>query len=96
LRGHTGHLANFRGQPKIEPASLYNNAAWTRFTPVHEMALADWQTAIRGELDVVFLGCKHALPHMMRRGRGAIVNTASISALVSTELPRLARGWTIT
>ena len=75
---------------------LYNNAAWTRFTPVHEMALADWQTAIRGELDVVFLGCKHALPHMMRRGRGAIVNTASISALVSTELPRLARGWTIT
>ena len=71
---------------------LYNNAAWTAFAPVHEMPLADWQAAIRGELDIVFLGCKHALPHMMRRGRGAIINTASISGLVSTELPGLAGG----
>jgi len=71
---------------------LYNNAAFTLFTPVHEMALEDWRSAMRGELDVVFLGCKHALPHLMRRGRGAIVNTASISALVSTELPGLVGG----
>src|SRR6202011_4629701 len=25
LRRHTGHLANFRGQPKIEPTSLYDH-----------------------------------------------------------------------
>jgi NAD(P)-dependent dehydrogenase (short-subunit alcohol dehydrogenase family) len=71
---------------------LYNNAAWTLFTALHEMALADWQAAIRGELDIVFLGCKHVLPHMIRRGRGVIVNTASVSALVSTQLPGLVGG----
>lgn len=71
---------------------LYNNAALTLFLPVHEMPLAQWQWAIRAELDVVFLGCKHALPHMMAQGGGAIINTASISALVSTELPGLSGG----
>ena len=71
---------------------LYNNAAWTLFVPLHRMALADWQAAIRGELDIVFLACKHALPHMMAQRRGAIVNTASIAGLVSTELPGLEGG----
>jgi NAD(P)-dependent dehydrogenase (short-subunit alcohol dehydrogenase family) len=71
---------------------LYNNAALTLFVPVHEMPLSQWQWAIRAELDVVFLGCKQALPHMMRQGAGVIINTASISALVSTELPGLVGG----
>ena len=71
---------------------LYNNAAFSQFTLVHEMGLSDWQTAIHGELDVVFLGCKYALPHLMERGRGAIVNTASVSGLLSTELPGLTGG----
>ena len=71
---------------------LYNNAAFTLFAMVHEMSLDDWRKAIQGELDVIFLGCKYALPHMMRQGRGAIVNTASISGLVSTELPGLTGG----
>ena len=30
----------------------------------------------------VFLGTKHALPHMLSAGRGSIVNTASIAGLV--------------
>ena len=29
----------------------------------------------------VFLTCKHALPHMLQAGRGAIVNVASVAAI---------------
>jgi len=71
---------------------LYNNAALGGFGMVHEMALADWDAAVRGELDVVFLGCKHAIPLMVGSGGGSIVNTASVSALVSTLLPGMPGG----
>jgi len=71
---------------------LYNNAALTLFVPLHEMSLSQWQWAIRAELDVVFLGCRQALPHMLHQGAGTIINTASISGLVSTELPGLVGG----
>ena len=70
---------------------IYNNAALGGFGMVHEMALADWDAAVRSELDVVFLGCKHAIPLMTVRG-GSIINTASVSALVSTELPGMRGG----
>ncbi|KAB2345562.1 SDR family NAD(P)-dependent oxidoreductase [Actinomadura rudentiformis] len=50
--------------------------------PLHEQSAEDfdavWRTNARG----VFLCMKHELPHMLRRGRGVIVNTASISAEV--------------
>src|SRR5262245_6209643 len=71
---------------------LYNNAALTLFLPVHEMPLKQWQWAIRAELDVVFLGCKFALPHMMAQRGGSIINTASVSGLISTQLPGLSGG----
>ena len=70
---------------------IYNNAALGGFGLVHEMALVDWDAAVRSELDVVFLGCKHAIPLMIGRG-GSIINTASVSALVSTELPGMRGG----
>ncbi|GAA2576519.1 SDR family oxidoreductase [Actinomadura fulvescens] len=53
-----------------------------RAAPLHEQPAEDfdavWRTNARG----VFLCMKHELPHMLRRGRGVIVNTASISAEV--------------
>jgi NAD(P)-dependent dehydrogenase (short-subunit alcohol dehydrogenase family) len=71
---------------------LYNNAAYTSFALVHEMPTEEWRRAVLGELDAVFLPCKHALPNMIERGRGSIINTASISGLISTELPGLVGG----
>src|SRR5215831_2754240 len=32
----------------------------------------------------VFLGLRHVLPHMIRQGKGAVVNTASVAGLVAT------------
>src|SRR5262249_8967234 len=71
---------------------LYNNAALGGFGMVHETALRDWHWAIESEIDVIFLGCKHVIPLMAAGGGGSIINTGSVSGLVSTELPGLRGG----
>jgi NAD(P)-dependent dehydrogenase (short-subunit alcohol dehydrogenase family) len=39
-----------------------------------------WDRTMAVNLRGVMLGCKHAIPHMLSRGRGAIVNTSSGSS----------------
>jgi NAD(P)-dependent dehydrogenase (short-subunit alcohol dehydrogenase family) len=55
---------------------------------VEEMSLEDWRKTHAVDLDSVFLGCKSALPVIARTtaaagGRGAILNIASISAVIA-------------
>lgn len=64
---------------------LYNNASAARFGPVGALATEDWRFTIRNELDLVFYACKHAWPHLVARGGGAILNTASGVALTGIE-----------
>jgi NAD(P)-dependent dehydrogenase (short-subunit alcohol dehydrogenase family) len=45
-----------------------------------DMAVFDRLVAVN--LKSMFMGCKHAIPHMLERGGGSIVNTASIDAFV--------------
>lgn len=42
--------------------------------------LQAWRRVQEVNLTSVFLCCKHAIPHMQRRGRGSIINTASFVA----------------
>ncbi|UZK67297.1 SDR family NAD(P)-dependent oxidoreductase [Sphingomonas sp. M1-B02] len=49
-------------------------------TPVADLDYEDWDYTLRISLDSVFLCSKHAVPHLVRAGAGAIVNTSSISA----------------
>lgn len=66
---------------------LHNNAA--ALTPelaqrdldVATMDLAVWDHTFAVNVRGTMLCCKHAIPHMLRQGRGAIVNTASNLAL---------------
>jgi meso-butanediol dehydrogenase / (S,S)-butanediol dehydrogenase / diacetyl reductase len=44
----------------------------------HEVVLADWERTLAIHLTGTLLVCKHALPAMLARGGGAIVNVASI------------------
>jgi NAD(P)-dependent dehydrogenase (short-subunit alcohol dehydrogenase family) len=46
-------------------------------TPVTEMTVDWWDHAMRIDLRGAMLGCKHAIPHMIASGGGAIVNTSS-------------------
>ena len=56
---------------------LYNNAGIVRIGTIAETSLEDWQTVFRINVDGVFHGCKAVVPHMLERGTGRIINTAS-------------------
>ena len=64
---------------------LHNNAYWAPLNrSVTETSLSEWDRTIAVTLTGVFLGCKHAIPAMIEGGGGAIVNTASVSALAAS------------
>lgn len=46
-----------------------------------EISLAEWEHVMRVNLTSVFLMCRACIPHMVARGRGAIVNISSSAAL---------------
>lgn len=58
---------------------LFNNAGYGEPAPLEECSLASWNRVLAVTLTSVFLGMKYCLPVMRRQGKGAIVNTASIS-----------------
>ncbi len=49
-----------------------------------------WELVMRVNLKGVFLGCKYAIPAMLRAGGGSIVNTASFVALMGAATPQIA------
>ena len=55
---------------KVAPTADYDEAVFDQVIDVN----------VKG----VFLGLRHVLPEMIRRGRGAVVNTASVAGLVGT------------
>jgi NAD(P)-dependent dehydrogenase (short-subunit alcohol dehydrogenase family) len=76
---------------------LHNNAAMTDpakhpfdTTPV-DIPIEIWDEIIDVNLRGYLLGCKYAIPHMIARGGGSIVNTASNSGIAG-DLARVAYG----
>ena len=67
---------------------LVNNVGVGRSGRVHELAIDDWQFALDATLSSVFYGAKYAIPHMLQRGGGAIVNIASVQGLVALRRGR--------
>ena len=63
---------------------LLNAAAFGAFAWIQEMDYQQqWKKTLIGELDVVFLACKAAWPHLIARGGGSIINFASANAHVA-------------
>jgi NAD(P)-dependent dehydrogenase (short-subunit alcohol dehydrogenase family) len=56
---------------------LVNNAGIVRIASIATAAEADWDAVIDINLKGVFLGMRAALPHMLERQSGSIVNIAS-------------------
>jgi NAD(P)-dependent dehydrogenase (short-subunit alcohol dehydrogenase family) len=48
----------------------------------HELSQGAWDGVIAINLTGVFLCMKHQIPHMLKQGGGAIVNTASVAGMV--------------
>lgn len=63
---------------------VYNNAAAARYSKFSEMSIEDWQFAIRNELDLVFYVSRFSWSHLVARGGGVILNTASTAGMVAT------------
>jgi meso-butanediol dehydrogenase / (S,S)-butanediol dehydrogenase / diacetyl reductase len=59
---------------------LFNNAGYGITGSVVETSEDEWDALISVNVRGVFLGCKYAIPHMIKQGGGAIVNTASTTA----------------
>lgn len=63
------------------PDILINNVGGSAAGGPVELSEDRWDTQIDVNLKSVFLTCKHVLPHMISRKRGAIVNIASTSGI---------------
>jgi NAD(P)-dependent dehydrogenase (short-subunit alcohol dehydrogenase family) len=61
---------------------LCNNAGIGSTADAVSCTVDEWDRLFAVNVRGVFLGTKHALPHMLEHGRGAIVNTASVAGLV--------------
>lgn len=60
---------------------LLNAAAWIAFEFIEDMDYeAHWKRTIVGELDIVFLACKAAWPHLKASAGGSIINFGSANA----------------
>ncbi len=71
---------------------IFNNAG---IFPAKDNSVVDtdeetWDLVMRVNLKGVFLGCKYAIPAMLRAGGGSIINTASFVALMGAATPQIA------
>jgi 3-oxoacyl-[acyl-carrier protein] reductase len=57
---------------------LINNAGCSYIGVLSEMSLLEWQQVIDTNLTSVFFCCKHAIPQMLRKGSGKIINISSV------------------
>lgn len=64
---------------------LINNAGMIDPAPLVETTLEQWERMFAVNVRGAFLACRRALPSMLERGRGAIVNVSSISGVVGPE-----------
>ena len=82
IAGLMAHTVKIGGRIDV----LVNNAAVAiGGMPVHEMTDEQWHRLIAINLTSVFLGCKYALPHMIRQKAGSIINMASAQAHIGLD-----------
>jgi NAD(P)-dependent dehydrogenase (short-subunit alcohol dehydrogenase family) len=62
---------------------LVNNAAIQPYGTAQSTDPSDWDKVIGINLRGTYLACHYVLPHMLKRGRGAIVNMASVQGLAN-------------
>ena len=60
---------------------LFNNAGILRGGRLHETSVADWDLVQSVNIRGFFLTCRYFIPQMLKKGRGVIINTSSVSGL---------------
>jgi 3-oxoacyl-[acyl-carrier protein] reductase len=59
---------------------LFNNAGIVLAKPLEETTEQEWDRVMSVNVKGAFLAAKHVVPHMRRKGGGAILNTGSIAS----------------
>ncbi|MFC6017346.1 3-oxoacyl-ACP reductase [Plantactinospora solaniradicis] len=70
----------------------FNNAG---ISPPDDDSILDtgldaWERVLRVNTTSVYLCCKYVIPHMLRQGKGSIINTASFVALMGAATSQIA------
>lgn len=60
---------------------LYNNAALARMGSIDSTSVEDWRFTLEHEIDLVFYVTRAAWPHLVARGGGSVISTASVAAM---------------
>jgi NAD(P)-dependent dehydrogenase (short-subunit alcohol dehydrogenase family) len=70
---------------------LFNNAGISPAddTSVLDTSVEAWQRVQDVNLRSVFLCCKHGIPHLLERGGGSVINTASFVAVVGAATSQI-------
>ena len=63
---------------------LFNNAGVNFAATVVDITDEIWSRSLDVNLKGVMLGCRHAIPEMLKSGGGSIINTASMLGLVAS------------
>ncbi len=66
---------------------LINNAGIIERYALNDTTVLSWKRVMEINSMGVFLGCKTAMPALMKSGKGSIVNIASISGMVGVGYP---------
>ena len=64
---------------------LINNAGIGHFGPIVDFEPDDWDAVLNSNLKAVYLCAKYALPSMLERGSGQIINVLSVAAKVAFQ-----------
>lgn len=63
----------------------FNNAGITLEKPLHDYTSAEWDDVVNTNLRGNFLALKYEIPHLIQRGGGTVVVTASSNVAATTE-----------
>jgi len=64
---------------------LFNNAGINIYGEVPDVSDEDWDAVLDTNLKGPFMMCRATIPHLRRRGGGAIVNTSSVQAFATQK-----------
>lgn len=65
---------------------LVNNAGIVRYASVTETSEEVWDEILGVNLKSYFLCAKHAIPSMLRKGKGVVINVSSVQAFLSQRV----------
>lgn len=64
---------------------LVNNAGILRYSIVTETPEAEWDNVLNVNVKGAFLCAKHAIPYMLKKGAGVVINMSSVQAHITQE-----------